>query len=667
MLLYVLNGDYLNRNASNGYEAVRFLNIRHGNGAFVVVGARESLVHGEGKQLIFLIQLMENVRDIMRNPSSVLNSLSEHSKNSCYKYERLYRILFNKEMYYVAYQNIYAKEGNMTPGVNNVTIDGMSLIRIEQLIEAIRNESYQPAPSRRTYIPKKNGKKRPLGIQSFNDKLLQEVIRMILEAIFEKQFDNSSHGFRPNRSCHTALVSMQKTFTGTKWFVEGDIKGFFDNINHNVLINILGERIADSRFLRLIRKLLNAGYLEDWQYHNTFSGTPQGGIASPILANIYLDKLDKYMREYIQRFDKGKEKKVSRESATLKLRTDRISKKLKTEKDQNVKERLLGKHKTIRKQRMQIKYSDDMDENFKRLKYVRYADDFLIGIIGSKDDCRKVKEDIKQYLYNTLKLELSDEKTLITNAKNPAKFLGFDVSVRQSNQSKRNKDGVNMRVYSSKVVLSITNETMKKKLLEYDAMTTVHHNGREIWKCKSRPCMRHNDDLEIIDQYNAEIRGLYNYYAIANNSYTLDSFYNIMEYSMYKTYACKYRTTKRNIIRRFSKDKEFIVPYTNKKGKVLYRQFYNDGFKRKSMSNTMFSDQLPQTVKIAGRTSLMDRLEAKQCEYCGATDNLQMHHVRKLKELKGKELWEKHMIARNRKTFAVCIKCHKTIHNGTMD
>jgi len=603
----------------------------------------------------------------MRNPERVLNSLTKHSKDSCYKYEKLYRILFNKEMYYVAYQKIYAKEGNMTPGVNNETIDGMSISRIEQLIEAIRNESYQPAPSRRTYIPKKNGKKRPLGIPSFDEKLVQEVIRMILEAIYEGHFENSSHGFRPNRSCHTALTSTQRTFTGTKWFVEGDIKGFFDNIDHDVLINILSERISDDRFIRLLRKFLNAGYVEDWVYHKTYSGTPQGGIVSPILANIYLDKLDKYISNYILQFNKGEKRKVSTVSARLKLRTDRISKKIKTVKDEKVKQQLLEKFRSIRKERMQIKYSDEMDENFKRMKYARYADDFLIGIIGNKEDCRKVKEDIKNYLNDTLKLELSEQKTLITNAKKPAKFLGFDVSVRQCNATKRNKDGVNMRLYGSRVVLDVTNETMKKKLLEYEAMTVEQYDGKEVWKCKSRPCMRNNDDLEIIDQYNAEIRGFYNYYAIANNSCTIDSFYNIMEYSMYKTYACKYQTTKRKVIRKFSLNKEFMVPFKNKKGQILYRKFYNDGFKRKPLVFVMSPDLLPQTVKIAARTSLIDRLQAQRCEYCGETGNLQMHHVRKLKDLKGKELWEKHMIARRRKTLAVCIKCHRKIHSATID
>ena len=252
------------------------------------------------------MQITENVRDIMRSPEYVLNSLTEHSENLNYKFERLYRIFFNEEMYYVAYQRIYAKPGNMTAGADGKTIDQMSLNRIEQLITSLKDESYQPQPSKRMYIPKKNGKMRPLGVPAFNDKLLQEVVRMILEAIYERQFEKTSHGFRPLRSCHTALSDIQKTFSGVKWFVEGDIKGFFDNINHEILIGILKERIADERFIRLIRKFLNAGYIEDWNFHNSYSGTPQGGIVSPILANIYLDKLDKFMKEYTENLIRGK-------------------------------------------------------------------------------------------------------------------------------------------------------------------------------------------------------------------------------------------------------------------------------------------------------------------------------------------------------------------------
>ena len=231
----------------------------------------------------------------MRNPENVLISLTKHSNQKDYKYERLYRLLYNEELYLTAYQSIYSNDGSMTKGTDNQTVDGMSVERIRKIIVSLKDESYQPKPARRTYIPKKNGKMRPLGIPSFEDKLLQEVIRMILEAIYEGHFENTSHGFRPNRSCHTALNEIQRTFTGVKWFIEGDIKGFFDNINHDTLIGILRERINDERFLRLIRKFLNAGYIEKWTFHNTYSGTPQGGIISPILANIYLDKFDKYV------------------------------------------------------------------------------------------------------------------------------------------------------------------------------------------------------------------------------------------------------------------------------------------------------------------------------------------------------------------------------------
>ncbi len=231
------------------------------------------------RKAVYNINIIERkMCDTLRNPENVLISLTKHSNQKDYKYERLYRLLYNEEMYLIAYQNIYSNDGSMTKGTNNQTVDGMSIERIQKIILSLKDESYQPKPARRTYIPKKNGKMRPLGIPSFEDKLLQEVIRIILEAIYEGYFEHTSHGFRPNRSCHTALDRIQKTFTGTKWFIEGDIKGFFDNINHNTLIGILRERINDERFLRLIRKFLNAGYIENWTFHNTYSGTPQGGV-----------------------------------------------------------------------------------------------------------------------------------------------------------------------------------------------------------------------------------------------------------------------------------------------------------------------------------------------------------------------------------------------------
>lgn len=430
------------------------------------------------------------MRDMKRNPEKILNSLTQHSSDLEYKFERLYRILFNEEMYYIAYQRIYAKQGNMTKGVDGKTVDGFSISHIEQLIDTLKNETYQPKPSQRVYIPKKNGKMRPLGIPSFMDKLLQEVIRMILEAVYEGSFENTSHGFRPQRSPQTALSSIQKSFNGTKWFIEGDIKGFFDNIDHEVLIAILSERISDNRFIRLIRKFLNAGYVEDWVFHKSYSGTPQGGIISPILANIYLDKFDKYIKEYITKFNKGKRRKDNPIAKQLGHRKAKLVEKLRNTIDETKRKQLFARIRETVKERLKYPAGDEMDDSIKRLKYIRYADDFLIGVIGSKQDCIQIKEDIKQFMADKLKLELSDEKTLITNARKHAKFLGYDVFVRKSNDTRRDKNGHLTRSLDHKIVLYVTTEIMRKKLLEYDAVKITEQNGKEVWKPKGRSYMR---------------------------------------------------------------------------------------------------------------------------------------------------------------------------------
>lgn len=603
----------------------------------------------------------------MRSPEKVLNSLSEHSKNSSYKFERLYKILFNEEMFYVAYQRIYAKEGNMTKGSDGQTIDNMSLKRIEKLIGALKNETYQPQPSRRVYIPKKNGKKRPLGVPTFNDKLIQEVVRMVLEAMYEGSFEYTSHGFRPNRSCHTALAHVQKEFSGAKWFIEGDIKGFFDNINHDVLINILKERVADERFIRLIRKFLKAGYIEEWQFHNTYSGTPQGGIISPILANIYLDKLDKYMKEYITEFDKGKKRKSGKESIDFKNAMKRTVRKLKSVKDENQKAKLVLELKAIEQGRAKYPNGDEMDMNYRRMKYVRYADDFLIGVIGSKQDAKQIKEDIKMFLADKLALDLSDEKTLVTHTEKPAKFLGYDITVRKSNDQRRDKRGALRRTYGKRVCLNVNTEVVRKKLFDYGVLEMTIRNGKEIWKPKCRSRLIFNDDLEILDSYNREIVGFYNYYSIANNcAHALNNFNYIMEYSMYKTFAGKYKSCTRKINKKYRTNGKFIVKHMTKTG-VRERNFYNGGFKRKKPTYKSECDIMPRTIYTAGRTSLVERLKACECELCGASGDLVMHHVRKLKNLQGKESWERHMIARKRKTIAVCRSCHKKIHDGKID
>lgn len=599
----------------------------------------------------------------MEKSERVLKALSDHSQSSDYKYERLYRYLFSEEMFAVAYQRIYAKQGNMTPGTDGKTIDEMSLERIERLIVSLKDESYQPHPARRVYIPKKNGKKRPLGIPSFEDKLVQEVVRLLLEAIYEGHFEGTSHGFRPHRSCHTALGMIQKSFAGAKWFIEGDIKGFFDNIDHNVLISILRERISDERFLRLIRKFLNAGYVEDWKYNKTYSGTPQGGIISPMLANIYLDKFDKYIKEYAAKFRKGDRRSINPEYWRLNNKKNWLKKKLQKTSDEQIRKSYLYEIAQLSKQMLSTPHKDAMDADFRRMQYVRYANDFLISVIGSKSECETIKADITQFMREQLKLELSDEKTLITHAQDKAKFLGYEIFIRKSDAVKRNKDGVLKRDFNGAVVLTLNSAVIQKKLTEYNALEVRNIDGKDIWWSKPRRYMTPMKPEDILAQYNAETRGLYNYYSLAANvSKECASFAFIMKMSMFKTLGWKLNTSARKVRQKYQKDKDFVIPYNDAKGKQKYRVFYNEGFKKRNAQFDVDYDKLPQTMYVP-YPSLVERLKDGRCELCGKEGKVVMHHVRTLTKLKGNNEWEKLMLKRHRKTLVVCEDCNSMIQN----
>ena len=602
----------------------------------------------------------------MRNPEKVLNSLQEHSAQSDYVYDRIYRNLYNQELFLQAYQNIYASQGNMTAGTDGQTIDAMSLERINRLIETLKDESYQPKPSRRTYIPKKNGKTRPLGIPSIDDKLVQEVIRMMLESMYENSFEDNSHGFRPNKSCHTALRMIQNRFVRCKWFVEGDIKGFFDNIDHNVMINILRKRIRDERFLRLIRKFLNAGYMEDNQLHQSYSGTPQGGIISPILANIYLDQFDKYMAELKKRFDRGEKRAVNKEYRKLSDKRVRLRRKLENTQSEEERQTLLKSIWELDKIHKSIPCKNPMDADFRRLQYVRYADDFIIGIIGTKEDARTIKQEISAYIASQLKLELSDEKTLVTKATDRAKFLGFEIRVTpQSNLTKKTKSGTKARNFSGHVMLEVPTSVIQKKLLELGAMKIEVHNRTESWTPIHRGNLVGRTDLSILDQYNGEVRGFCNYYSIANNRSKLHKFRYIMEYSFYKTLACKYRTSKRKIIAKYRIGKDIGVKYQDNQGKEKVRLFWRGTLARNPYPMGSETDVIHKPKGILKKPSLGMRLKANRCEWCGEeTSALVVHQVKTLKELDENKPWAVFMKKINRKTMVVCESCHLMIHSA---
>lgn len=610
----------------------------------------------------------------MRNPKNVLESLTSKAANEDYHYKRLYRNLYNPEFFLLAYERIQAKPGNMTAGNDGNTIDGMSMKRIDSLIQKLKDFSYQPKPARRTYIPKANGKMRPLGIPAFDDKLVQEVVRMILESIYEPTFQNSSHGFRPKRSCHTALQYIKRNYTGVKWFVEGDIKGCFDNVDHHVLVRILRRRIKDEYFISLIWKFLKAGYMEDWVYHNTYSGTPQGSLISPILANIYLNELDVFMAKYAESFNCGKGRKINpayKKPLDVRRGKQEWLKRNSTKISEEKRQKVMAEIQELNNYLSTVPYSDPMDTEYKRVVYVRYADDFLIGVIGSKEDAKQVKIDVGEFIKEQLHLEMSPEKTLITHGNDFARFLGYLVTVSREQNRTRTKNGFTRRTYVGKVKLYVPKEKWLNRLLSYGALKISYdkaHGNKEVWEPVRRPGLIRLDDIEILNQYNAEVRGMYNYYRLANNATVLNAFVYVMKYSMYKTFAGKYRTSMRKIIRKYCRNKDFTVSYQTKSGTKSV-VFYNQGVRRNDkVIATENPDIIGRTNENRRYTRLTDRLQGHVCEFCGAeTEDIEIHHIRKLKDLSGRAEWERHMIARKRKTMALCHSCHVKLHNGKLD
>ena len=591
------------------------------------------------------------------------------SKNESYKFQRLYRNLYNPEFYWLAYKNIYANTGSMTAGADGTTIDGMSDERIAKIIASLRDRSYQPKPARREYIAKKNSNKmRPLGIQSGNDKLVQEVVKLILESIYEPVFSKHSHGFRPNKSCQTALQQIQRTFTGANWFVEGDIHACFDSFNHHTVIALLRKRIEDESFIQLIWKFLKAGYMEQWTYNRTYSGVPQGSGVSPVLANIYLHELDKFMEEYAENFSRGQKRLINPEyNKSLKRAAyyRRMGKQMWEDLSPEQRKERNRTLKTLEAKQRMLSPSLPLDDSYKRVQYVRYADDFIIGVIGSKADAEQIKQDVGQFLKDVLDLEMSDTKTKVTHTGDRARFLGYDITVSRSQELKTSTAGYKLRSNTGVVKLLVPREKWVNKLLEYNAIKIkIKENGKERFVALHRGKLVNLSDIEILTRYNAEVRGLYNYYAIANDSYKIGRFANLMKYSMYKTFACKYKTNVREIKRRYCVGDLFTVPYETQTG-TKTTTFYRDGFKRKETA-TKFDNvsELPQYTKYAKTNTLKQRVERHTCELCGKDcRNLEIHQVKKLKDLKGHSDWEFLMRKRKRKTIVVCPDCHKKMHS----
>ena len=599
----------------------------------------------------------------MKPTSEILERISKSSKeHNDGVFTRLYRYLLREDIYMNAYRNLYANNGAATKGIDNDTVDGFSLEYIRKIINDLKNQTYEPKPVRRTYIPKRNGKIRPLGIPSFRDKLVQEVIREILEPIYEPVFSDNSHGFRPNRSCHTAFSQISKDFRSTKWFIEGDIKGCFENIAHKKLLEILDYKIKDSKFINLIGKFLKAGYLEQWKYHNTYSGTPQGGILSPILANIYLHEFDCKIHELKRNFDKPSKQNCTTVYGSITGKINRLKKKINDNPNSPYRKEWINTVKEMQKRQRKLPYKDNTD---KKLVYIRYADDFLVGISGTKEEAKCFKQNIKEWLSENLALELSDEKTKITHSSETARFLGYDISVRRNQQLKRKANGVVQRTLNNSVELIIPLKGKVEAFLFDKRAIYVDVTG--ALKPRAMHNLLHLTDLEILDTYNAQTRGICNYYSLASNFNKLNYFVYLMEYSCLKTLACRHKSSVAKIIDKYRYGKTWAITYSTKKGmRTMEIVKFKDCKRLNSFKSEMIADidSIKTKYHNTNVNTLDNRLRAEKCELCGKTGfgKYEIHHINKVKNLKGKFHWERIMIARRRKTLVVCKECHIKIH-----
>ena len=571
--------------------------------------------------------------------------------------ERVYRQLFNPELYLRSYGKIYRNSGAMTKGATAETADGMSLERIHAITDALRHERYEWTPVRRINIPKKAGGTRPLGLPTWSDKLLQDVVRSLLEAYYEPQFRDSSHGFRAQRGCHTALFRV-KQWKACRWFIEGDISKCFDKIDHSVLLKILGERIQDNRLLRLVANMLKAGYLEDWKWNRTLSGTPQGGVISPLLSNIYLDQLDRYVEDVlIPQYTRGKIRARNSDYRHYEY-LSRVARKA-------------GDREGWRAARQAMRLlpcGDQSDPEFRRLTYVRYADDFLLGFIGPKVEADEIKAKIACFLQGQLHLELSQAKTLVTHAKTEsARFLGHEIKV--SHCATKVAGSQRTRSVNGKIALLVPADVQRAKVQRFMKDGKVIH----------RPELLSDDDLSIISLYQSEWRGLVNYYLMAHNvSKRLSKVHRAMEISLCKTLAAKHQTTLSQVFRKYRSEAITVHGPLKTIGAIQPRPDKRPlvavfgGIPLRKQDRPFGLSDSATSPSWNRRSELVKRLVADHCELCGSTNQVEVHHIRKLSDLnqpgrRVKAPWEEVMIARRRKTLVVCRACHLQIDNGQYD
>jgi group II intron reverse transcriptase/maturase len=594
--------------------------------------------------------------NIIGSPCVGLEELKKINKeNLGYINDKLIHIVSDVNILILAYEHIKSKPGNFTPGVSSTTLDKIDLEWFHNVSSKLRAGKYKFSPARRSYIPKPGNKKkkRALTISSPRDKIVQKAILFILESIYEPSFLDYSHGYRPERGVHTALKYIKYKFKEYKWCIEADIESNFPNINHKILMNLLKKRIICTKFLSLIKNSTKAGYIEKGKFFESNIGLFQGNITSPILNNIYLHELDFYMDGLINLFHLGKRRKKN----PVYRRFQYLMEKAKGDS---------SKIKNLRKQRRKVNSKDPFDRDFKRLCYVRYVDDFVVGIIGFRENAVELEEKIRMFLKKELKLTLSSEKTLITHfSKQYISFLGTLIKgtwEREKRLAILKRKGVTRKEkVTSRTVLKAPIKVLFEKatLNGFFKKRNNQFVPTYVGRCVNL------DHEDILRYYNSVIRGILNYYSFVNNHKSLGSIVHGLKFSCARTLALKYKL--RYASKVFSKFGCNLKESRKSEIKLYIPKTF------KAFKTFKVNADEPDSVIFRNWNNKLTKSNLfKQCVICGSTKHIEMHHIRKVRDLKSKlrkkntDFFSFQMAAINRKQAPLCAEHHKALHNNTL-
>ena len=595
---------------------------------------------------------------------SGLVALSELRKGTLCTENVYKRILLDPDILETAYNKISKNMGALTPGTDKITLDGTSRKSLEKISLELKSHAYEFKPARREYIPKANGKLRPLGIPSPRDKIVQQAMVMILEAVFEKHFLESSHGFRPNKGCHTALKQVSR-WSGVSWFIEGDIKSYFDTIDHHILANFIKTKIHDQQFLELYWKAVRAGYVESKSGKKIDStvGTPQGSIVSPILANIYLHRLDLLMNKIrTESQQSGKTSKPNKRYIKLHSRAHTLYKRMRRTENHNQKDK-----EELRKVIAERgKLPSTVRAEGYRVYYVRYADDFLVGITGTRAKANQIRQTIGNFLEKELKLTMSEDKTKLTEATNKlskAHFLGTEIYRNQS----RTYDQKSVRKYyaakerkfvgrigNSKISLLIPIRRVVIRLEEQNMCRIDDWNQGKIVPT-AKTAWINLEPQKIVDKYNMVLLGYRNFYSFADNRNRMQLIQFIIQHSCAKTLGRKLSLKTRALV--FKKYGTRLAVTKGDKALKLLKSHKRTG---------VFKVNPPDPLEAVYYSLRSNSPLNKSCFICDSTEDIEIHHIRKLQGKTRGNMIDV-MKALNRKQIPVCHTCITNIHRGIYD